>query len=715
MSEFANPMDMPRSVIDFETRSVLDVRDVGAWRYAEHPSTEILWLSYKTPGNQTKLWAPPVPFPEELTELAAQEDHVFEAHNAQFEMAVWLRILHEQLGIPMPKRWADTLAVCAYRSIPLGLDEVGRVLNLSTQKDKRGKYLLQQLSKPRKPNKAEKKEFEELGIPPEKWPVLWREDWELLEELGSYCATDTDTEHLLGQTIGDLPLPEYRLWTLDQRINYRGIHVDVEAVEAAIGIVELLAEQMEGELVKLTGGAVTGGGQVAKIRDWLDGQGFYMPNLQAETVENALKNLSDQVTNGECPPEEIEHIYRVLEIRQTLGSSSIKKLYKFIECLCRDNRIRGLLQYHGAGTGRWSGRLVQPQNFPRGELEDFVERLGLKDAPDGAERTMEILIETIKLGGQDAIDMLGDLFGSVIDALITALRGMFIAAPGMKYHVADFSAIEAVVTSWLAGEAWKLDAFRAIQRGEGYNGAPDMYCATASMVFGKPITSKKEFPKERQVGKVCELAFGYQGGVGAWRNFDKSDRYDDPEVDFFKTQWRDKHPATRDLWYGLENAALDALRLNRRVAYRYVAFEPVVDDAGKWLTAILPNGRRLWYYNPRLEDVKMPWGDWKKQVSYEGRDNKKGGRWGRIRTYGGMLTENVVQAISRDLMAEAMVRVELRGYSIILTVHDEIISEDPEDFGSQEEFEALMSIVPEWAPDCPVAVAGWEGYRYRKD
>jgi hypothetical protein len=618
--------------------------------------------------------------------------------------------------------------------------------------------------------------------------------------------------------------------------------------------------------------------------------------------------------------------------------------------------------------------------------------LGLQDDPEGENKVMELLLSTIKLGGEDAIDALELTFGSVIDALITSLRGMFTAAPGKTFYVADFSAIEAVVTAWLAGEDWKVQAFKDIQAGKGYEGSKDIYCATASKVFGYKVLNKKEHPKERQVGKTClgpdtpvitnngvkqltsvtkddmlwdgvswvrhsgvvfnglrkvlnlqgiwitedheiltkenwqeaqmvesclstrlsaaetgleswrwlassirleyyanahaalhsmksiqaisdlenrqdvidalkkllengeritgniqtfvqmmslgedysiaslqqladaitrkilltlttaeevlryaengvridavssntflalrdmishiskwieliqtedmspeiygsslenkinrikekyknyksvsmswsrvyditntgpnsrftiltddgplvvhncELAFGYGGGVGAWRNFDSSDKYTDDEVDQYKKDWRYQHQATVSLWYGLENAAVDSLRLDTAVRYRNIVFEPVYDKAGKWLTAILPNGRRLWYFDPIL----MPGKFGNMQVTYQGRDNKKGGSWGRIFTYGGMLTENVVQAISRDLMAEAMIRVEKIGYTIVLTVHDEIVAEVDLGFGSLKEFEREMSIVPPWAHGCPVGVDGWQGFRYRK-
>jgi DNA polymerase len=291
--------------------------------------------------------------------------------------------------------------------------------------------------------------------------------------------------------------------------------------------------------------------------------------------------------------------------------------------------------------------------------------------------------------------------------------------------VSDFSAIEAVGTSYLAGEDWKLDAFRIIQRGELYNGAEDIYCATAMLVLGRPV--KKKNKKDRGIGKVCELAFGYQGGVNAWYNFDSSGTYTDKEIEHHKRAWRKNHPATVDLWAGLDTAAVDAVKLGRRTRYGYISYEVVNDEAGRWLTCILPNGRRLWYYNPSVEEVEFTYrflnddDEWdtrtrkKDQLSYEGRDNKRGGSWGVVRTYGGMLTENAVQAISRDIMVEAMIRVEKLGYPIVLTVHDEIIADVPIGQGSMTEFDAAMSVVPVWLPDCPVSAKGWEGGRYKKD
>lgn len=703
MAFHTHPLDLPRVTVDFETKSELSVKDVGAWAYAQHPSTDVMCLSFKFGHEPSNLWLPGQPFPTRLLDYI-KKGYMFEAHNAQFERAVWILVMKRKYGVPVPKRWCDTLATCAYRSLPLALDKVGGVLKLSIQKDDRGKYLLNRLCKPRKLLKAEKKALKDLGIPEKSWPIVYVTDENLLRELHEYCLTDSDAEHCLSEAVGDLTKEEYRIWMLDQEINQRGVQVDVDAVSAAIGVYEILVERMTQEIVTLTEGLVQTGGQRDKILEWLKNQGLDLPNLQKETVGDSLKKLKKSIDEGRG---DLVDIHRVLWLRKNLSYMSPGKLYKIMACLCRDLRLRGLLQYHGAGTGRWAGRLFQPQNLPRGSLEDYCDMLGM-----GPAETMELLMSTIMLGGQEALDALEMIFGDPMEAIITSIRGMLVAALGKVFRVADFSAVEAVVNAWLAGEEWKVEAFRAIQRGEKYEGADDIYCAAAAKVFGYVVT-KKGHKKERQVGKVCELAFGYQGGVGAWRNFDSSENHTDEEVDKFKVDWRSNHPNIVSLWYGLQDAAMNAVKTGKRCRYGMTAYEVVEDAAGKWLTCILPNGRRLWYYNPWI-DKNFIFNQWRDELRYEGRDNKRGGVWGVIRAYGGLLCENVVQAISRDLMAEAMVLVDERGYRIVLTVHDEIMSEDDEKFGSQEEFERLMSTVPKWAEGCPVGVDGWEGRRYRK-
>jgi DNA polymerase len=668
-------------VIDFETYSELDVRDVGAVRYAQHSSTEILCMSYKLKGQPSKIWAPPVVFPQEVIDHA-ENGGVFEAHNALFECAIWKYILHAKLGVPvLPRKWVDTLATCAYRALPLGLDKVGEVLNLPIKKDKRGKFLLQKLSKPRKPTKKD--------------PRTRIQDWDLLDELYEYCMRDADAEESLGDTIGDLSPEEYRVWKLDQNINWRGVQMDMEAVRAAKKITTEIEDTLTTELIMLTDGEVTTGNQVARMILWLREFDVFVPNLQASTVVELLS----------APPERLPaDARRVLEIRQRLSRASTKKLNKILDTVGSDGRIRGLLQYHGAGTGRWAGRLAQPHNLPRGDKT--ILKAG-----------MDSLIENIKYGNAELLEL---IYGDPMEAVSSSIRGMFIAGPGRTLMVSDFSAIEARGVMWLANEVDALDDFLAYDCGEG----PDIYCVMAEKLYGRPI-DKEEDPEERGMGKVTILGCGYQMGVDTFIQ----QAHDDFGMDLTREQgemavygYREAYPKVKALWYGLDEAAVETVRTGSPHSYSYIRYELLRDNAGKWLACLLPNGRRLWYYNPSLENTTVHYTDKfgeeksfdKLQITYEGRDNKRGGVWGRIRTYGGMLTENAVQAISRDIMVESMFRVEAAGYPIILTVHDEVVGEPKKGFGSIEEYDQIMAHSPDWAPSFPVAVEGWTGDRYRK-
>lgn len=796
----------PRITADFETRSELDVRDVGAWRYAEHPSTVILILSMEMPDGRILRWHPGQDFPAEVSQ-AIHDGVLFEAHNVQFERAVWIHKLQHIAAVP--RRWADTLAVCAYRALPLGLDEVGGVLDIDVKKDKRGKYLLQQLSSPRKPLKADKADFKDLGlIDPEDWPVLWNDDPDLMQELFDYCDTDVKAESSLSVTIGDLPPLERRLWILDQTINQRGVKVDLDVVHTAIALTEKTGRVLQEEFVEATGGEVQSAGQGEKLKQFMADRGYPMPNMQKATVEDALAD-----------PDLPQECYRVLEIRQKLARASTKKLQKIVDCTsASDGRLRGLLQYCGAGrTGRWSGRLVQPQNL-------------INTSHD-----MDALIGAIRTGNTELIEL---LFDDVPTAIAESLRGMFIADKGKELIVADYSAIEARVLAWLAGEESKLDVFR--------QGKP-VYETTAELIFGYKVT-KKEHPEERQIGKICELALGYGGGVGAWRAFDRSDNHTDEDIQHYKKLWRARHPNINQFWYALEDAAIEALKTGKPVSCGPVTYHAIRDKAGNWLTCKLPSGRLMWYFDPRLQMGNSPIGE-KLGITYQGRDNNKGGKWGRVRTYGGKLClagdtevltdrgwvdivdvklrdllwdglewvhhsglayqgmrmlirlggigmtadhevlvgkrwveaqncnakeayatgaglsggcdtngfglskeseihsyryakpaydlldagplrrfmvrgaegvmivhncENITQAVARDFMAYGMLNVEKHNYPILLTVHDEIISEVDEGTGDLEEFEALMAELPPWGAGCPIDAEGWRGDRYKK-
>lgn len=697
--------DTARALIDFETKSVLNVKKVGAAKYAEHPSTEILCMSWKIETTTTALWIPGLPFPQQLIDHA-KNGGTFEAHNVGFEFWIWVHQLFGKLGIPVPVNWVDTLAVCAYRTLPLGLDQAGSVLALDIQKDKRGKYLLQRLSSPRKPNIKERKEWAaENGDKP--MPILWTEDYDLLEELYSYCMRDVDSEYELGSVIGDLPVTEQKLWVLDQKINQRGVYVDVEAVDAALFIIADVEKRLTEELRQITNQEIQTAGQRDKIIAWIGKQGLAIGNLTKDTLERMVK--ADDLEETEVEEYDIEipyslpkNVRRVIEIRQQLSKASTKKLNKILECICDDGRLHGMFQYHGATTGRWVGRLVQLQNLVRGN----AEYLGKEKNGEGMER----LIWCIK---QRSADFLTIMYGSPMDAIATALRGMFIAQPGNVLYVADFAAVEARVTMWLADQEDALEAFRKYDNKEG----PDIYCVMAEKLYKRPIDKEKD-PKERQLGKLSILGAGF--GMGAEKMMAHAAKegviIDESMAKFLIDGYRGSYNMVPDLWRGLEKAAMDAVeRPGEIFRYKRIAYQTVTDRAGKWITAILPNGRRLWYRNPETKEVWVTYksGDRKlvKQLFIE---DRKGSFTFQKSIWGGVHTENVVQAVARDLLACAIHRVEALGYSVILHAHDEPVAEVPEGFGSIEEYTRAVAEVPSWAKGCPIAAEGWKGFRYRK-
>ncbi len=677
--------NLPVCTVDFETRSFLSVKDVGAWRYAEDWTTEILMMSWNIGDSQTKLWVPWLDFPQEILDHI-EAGGIFEAHNVQFERAIWIFILHRQYGIPIPTRWQDTLAVCAYRSLPLGLDAVSKALNLDVKKDERGKYLLNTLCQPKFGTKKEPNR-------------IYREDWDLMDELCGYCITDSNSERELSHTVGVLPPSEYHLWVLDQKINQRGVRLDMPAVEQALSLTTAITDKLNGELYEITNGEVLKATQRDKLLAWFNANGLEaISDLKKETIEEwTLRDKhGDYIYKDHMPGDTL----RALVIRSQLAKASTRKLEKMRDCVGRDGRVRGLLQYHGAGTGRWAGRLVQPQNFPRATVTNKENAKGKKYLD------MEFLIEQIMaddLGGYD----------KPMEAVASSLRGMFIADPGKVFHVCDFSAIEARVTFWVANCQTGLDVFAKSDAGL----SEDIYCVTASDLVGFEV-KKAEHSHERQLGKITVLGCGYQMGAPKLQYQAGKDYgvvLTDAEAKGMVDLYREKYAEVKWLWYGLQDAAIATVKTGKPHSYNNITYELVDDAAGRWLACRLPSDRRIWYYEPIVERVVPPWGGAKRDsLTYMGRDNKKGGSWGRVRTYGGMLTENVVQAIARDLMVEAMFRVEIAGYRIILTIHDEIISEDDEDFGSQEEFEREMAISPPWAIGCPVAVEGGVITRYQK-
>lgn len=654
---FATPYQ--RVVIDFETRSEVDLARCGAAVYAEHPSTEIICLAYQIGEHEPRLWTPDLGAhcPADLRAAIQAAGHV-EAHNVAFERSIWDAIMVPRYGWPpvFDSQWRDTMASALYHALPAKLEKAADVLRLPQQKDMEGNRLLKQLSRPKKDGS-------------------WEDDFFKLQRCYDYCVQDVRTEVALSDRLGWLPAAEDKVFRFDQKVNQRGIRIDRELCEAAVALGREYEARLTAELAELTNGEVTTANQRDRLMAWALRQGVDLPDMTADTVREWLG--SDRL-----PPR----LRRVLEIRQALAKGSWKKYQAALDCTCADGRARWLEQYHGATTGRWAGRLIQPQNLRRPVLGHDLDELA----------------EAIKMRDLDFLEM---VYGDPMEVLADCVRGIFVAEEGKTLVAGDFSAIEAVVTAALAGEEWKLDVFR---RGE------DPYCVTAQTIFGHPVT-KKEHPEKRQVGKICELAFGYQGGVGAWRQFDKSDRHTDEQVDGYKRAWREKHSQIVALWRGLNDAAVAAVALKKPHSYRGIEYRLARD--GEWLTCRLLSGRLLWYYQPTVEEQELPWEDdfggaaTAPGLCYWARKN---GVWTKVRAYGGLLTENVVQATARDLLVKAMLDLEAAGYPVVLHVHDEAVCEVDEAFASTEAVEEIMADIPEWAHGWPVKVEAWAARRYRK-
>lgn len=648
--------------LDFETRSACDIRKHGAWVYSEDPTTEILCLSTKSEGN------PPILFtPKDFYALRSPTffngADIIEAHNMSFEYAIWQNIGVKRLGwAPLPfERLRCSAAKASMHSLPRSLDGACQALGLSQQKDHEGYRLMMKMCKPRRPRKDE----------PE-GALLWHEDPADLERLYRYCEQDTIAEEALSKALRDLPEQELKVWQLDQIINARGIQADLAGAKAMIDMVNEHESILLQKLGRLTNGAVKTAKQVDALRGYLRGLGVDLPDLAAATVKEALKK------------EEIGGDARnILEIRKSLGRSSSAKYQAILDRSSADGRVRGSLLYHGAGTGRWAGAGIQPQNFP--------SRIKIDGSP-------ESILQAVLAGGLELLEALYDDDPMSIAGAVT--RSVLTASEGKELVVADYSAIEGRGLAWLAGEETEL---------ENYRKDLDPYVASAAMILHKPYESVTK--DERQSpGKISVLACGYGGSVNAVRNFGGEGMSDDDIKEQIVWPWREAHPMTVAFWRGLETACMSAVSSPGQMFSNRGASFLV---KGRFLMCRLPSGRILYYYDPDIRPMETSWGEMKDSVTYMTVDGMTK-KWVRTNTYGGKLAENVTQAICRDIMAEAMLRLEASGYPVVMTVHDEIICEVPEGFGSVEELEKIMCIVPTWAVGFPIKASGWRGRRYRK-
>lgn len=653
-----------RLLIDLETYSSADITKTGAFKYAEAPDFEILLLACAWDDGPVQVidMTDREPVTDERTAAKAaalasvvagitDPDTVKVAHNSAFERACLTRYLGRDLP---PEEWEDTMILAAMNGLPLSLDAAGAALELRDQKIREGTALISYFCKPCKPTIANGGRTRNR---PEHAPDKW-------ERFKAYCKREVEVEQAIYRRLRSFPVTDFerKVWALDARIIERGVRIDTGLVAAAIAQNEAFTTRRMAEMRRLTG--LENPNSVAQLKDWLESAGMSADSLNKTAVLELKDKATDPATR------------RVLELRQQLGKTSVTKYEAMQNAVCADGRVRGLLQYYGAGrTGRWAGRLVQVQNLPQNHLAG----LGLV-----RELVRERDLETLEL-----------CFDSVPDVLSQLIRTAFVAGEGNIFHVADYSAIEARVIAYLAGEKWRMDVFRS---------GGDIYCSSASAMFRVPVVKHGVNGHLRQKGKIAELACGYGGGVGALRAFgaDKMGLTEE-EMQDIVTQWRAASPAIPRFWRDAESAAVRAINNPGRTTTVPCGVKYRRD--GDALRCRLPSGRILSYWDAKL--------DTDGSICFMGQ-NQTTRRWEKTGTWGGKLVENIVQAYARDCLAVAMVRLAEEGWKICFHVHDEVIVEAP--IGtSWEQVAEVMGRPIDWAPGLLLRGDGYSTPFYRKD
>ena len=653
-----------RLLIDLETYSSADITKTGAFKYAEAPDFEILLLACAWDDGPVQVidMTDREPVTDERTAAKAaalasvvagitDPDTVKVAHNSAFERACLTRYLGRDLP---PEEWEDTMILAAMNGLPLSLDAAGAALELRDQKIREGTALISYFCKPCKPTIANGGRTRNR---PEHAPDKW-------ERFKAYCKRDVEVEQAIYRRLRSFPVTDFerKVWALDARINERGVRIDTGLVAAAIAQNEAFTTRRMAEMRRLTG--LENPNSVAQLKDWLETAGMSADSLNKAAVLELKDKATDPTTR------------RVLELRQQLGKTSVTKYEAMQSAVCADGRVRGLLQYYGAGrTGRWAGRLVQFQNLPQNHLAGLALVRELVRERD---------LETLEL-----------CFDSVPDVLSQLIRTAFVAGEGNIFHVADYSAIEARVIAYLAGEKWRMDVFRS---------GGDIYCSSASAMFRVPVVKHGVNGHLRQKGKIAELACGYGGGVGALRAFgaDKMGLTEE-EMQDIVTQWRAASPAIPRFWRDAESAAVRAINNPGRTTTVPCGVKYRRD--GDALRCRLPSGRILSYWDAKL--------DTDGSICFMGQ-NQTTRRWEKTGTWGGKLVENIVQAYARDCLAVAMVRLAEEGWKICFHVHDEVIVEAP--IGtSWEQVAEVMGRPIDWAPGLLLRGDGYSTPFYRKD
>ena len=655
--------------IDLETFSDVDLKKCGVYKYAESPDFEILLFGVSVNGGEVTVYdlASGDTVPEEIIKAFSDDSVIKWAYNASFErvcLSVWLRRNYPQYFSSYsieedtvrnyldPSSWRCSLVWGAYMGLPLSLEGIGKVLKLENQKMAEGKALIRYFCVPCKPTKANGGRTRNL---PEHDPVKW-------STFIAYNKRDVETEMAIQQKLSKFPVPDF-LWEeyhLDQEINDRGIQLDMVLVEQAIAIDERSREELSAKMQQLT--ALENPNSVQQMKEWLTKHGLEVDSLDKKAVKELLKT---------APPELAE----VLELRRQLAKSSVKKYQAMQNAVCADGRARGMFQFYGANrSGRWAGRLIQLQNLPQNHMAHLEDARSLVRSGDYA--------------------LLSALYDSVPEVLSELIRTAFVPRDGYKFIVSDFSAIEARVLSFLAGESWRLKVFAE-------NG--DIYCASASAMFHVPVEKHGQNAHLRQKGKIAELALGYGGSVGALKSMGALEMgLSEEELQPLVDAWRTSNPNIVQLWWDVDNAVKTTVRQRLDAETHGIRFR----YRSGMLFILLPSGRQLCYVKPKMGTNKFGG----ESVTYEGVGSTK--KWERIESYGPKFTENVVQAISRDILMYAM--RTLSHCFIVGHVHDELIIECSMDVSLDAVCEQ-MGRTPPWIKGLNLRADGYETMFYKKD
>jgi DNA polymerase len=651
--------------LDIETYSSTDLKKSGAFKYVESPDFQILLFAYALDSGPVQIvdlamGETPPPW---LIDALTDPDCIKHAYNAGFEVACLSRFL----GPLSVEQWRCTMVHGLYCGYPAGLGAIGSALGLPQDKQKlnSGKALIRYFCVPCKPTQTN-------GGKTRNYPQHNPERWQLFKD---YCKQDVVTEMEIERRLAAFPVPDavQQEWTTDMRINTRGVAVDMNFVNAALDMGNSTRTALIEEAAKISG--LDNPNSTAQLKTWLEAETEEdLPSVNKEAVSRLLNREDNS-----------DAVQRMLEIRQELGKTSVKKYDAIEAAVCADGRVRGLLQFYGANrTGRWAGRQVQVQNLPRMYLEplDYARELVAARQPEA----------------------LRWMYGSIPDTLSQLIRTCFIASPGHILIDADFSAIEARVLAWIADERWKLDVFRTHGK---------IYEATASLMFGVPIEKIVKGNPEyalRQKGKVAELALGYAGGPPALiKQGALKIGLTEEELPDIITRWREANRRIRDLWQAIQNAAVQVVTTGGSVGVGRVILSREYDHSSgmDYMTILLPSWRKLYYANPA--PIADRWG--KPSINYMGVDK----RWGPVETYGGKLVENITQAIARDCLSCAIERLEAAGYKIVMHIHDEVVIDCPLIPADLETVNAIMSQHMPWGPDLPLNADGWTGPYFRKE